>query len=154
MPPVAARPAAVGCLGEAFGFPAAFAGGVEVPSGLALGGVGVAAPAGFEVASGPLEAGEADLGGSEFFGPVGWDRGLGRLSLGFEAGEAEGFSDGGGGGLVRSTSRGSVAGVPESMAQRARRSTDQSRVRSSTAWSRSSATTWTVLVSRARLMET
>src|SRR5688572_14995131 len=96
MPPVAARPAAVGCLGEAFGFPAAVQRGVEVPNGLALGGIGVAAPAGSEVASRPLEAGEADLGGSEFFGPVRRDRGLGRLSLNLEAGEAEGFSDRGG----------------------------------------------------------
>jgi hypothetical protein len=100
MPPVATRPAAVGCLGEAFGFPAAVQSGVEVPSGLALGGIGVAAPAGSEVASRPLEAGEADLGGSEFFGPVRRDRGLGRLSLNLEAGEAEGFSDRRGGGLA------------------------------------------------------
>ncbi len=53
-----------------------------------------------------------------------------------------------------SAARGSVVGVPVSMAQRGRRSVDQSRRRSSTAWSRLSATTWTVLCWRARLIET
>ena len=100
MAPVAAHPAAVGGLGEAFGFLAPAAGGVEVAAGLALGGVGVAASSGFEVASGPLEGGETDLRGLEIWCPVGWDRRLGRMPLGFEAGEAEGFSDRGGGGLV------------------------------------------------------
>ena len=65
-----------------------------------MGGAGVAASAGFEVASGPLEGGEADLRGSELWCPVGWDRSLGCLPLGFEAGEAEGLSDRGRGGLV------------------------------------------------------
>ena len=46
-----------------------------------------------------MEAGEADLGGSEFFGPAGRDRDFRGSSLGFEAGEAEGVSDRGRGGL-------------------------------------------------------
>ena len=85
-----------GRLGEAFGFPAAVAGGAESTGGVAFGGVGVAASASFEVTSRPLEDGEADLRRSEFCSPVGWDGSLRRLPLGFEAGEAEGFSSGGG----------------------------------------------------------
>jgi hypothetical protein len=50
MAPVAAHPAAVGGLGEAFGFLALAAGRVEVAGGRAFGSVGVAASADFEVA--------------------------------------------------------------------------------------------------------
>jgi hypothetical protein len=76
-------------------------------------------------------------------GPQGGDE---RVSLGFEAPTTEGGAQGercGRVGLDGEGPRPARSGCPVSIAQVWRRSTDHSRPRSSTAWSRLSATTWT-----------
>jgi hypothetical protein len=98
--PVAAHPAAVGRVGEAFGFPASGAGGVEVAYGFAFGGVGMAASAGLKIPAVLVQSSETLRHRLEFRSPVGGDRRLDRLSLSCQAGETERFPESRRNGLV------------------------------------------------------
>ena len=152
--PMAAVPPVVGRLGMALCVGVLVPGLDVPPGGLTFGRSRVPSSAGQEVRAVPAERGQVLLHLGQLGAGVVGDGGGDGVPFGLEAGVAEGGADPGGGLVVVFDGEG-VGGGGAGVDGPAGAAVDGPvRVRSSAAWSRSSATTWTVLHCRPRLMET